>query len=129
MIRNIFVMACVVLCLGVWPARMVSAGDLGPIDSIQKTVKKNPHYDEGTEVKWLKVLITDDLTDKVRVRVTLPVVLVEIFLQAAEDRHLRVNRDEYELDLKDMFRELKKLGPTTLIEIHEDGETIKIWLE
>lgn len=99
------------------------------IQAIKKAVKENPQYEAGTEVKWFKVLVTDNRTKKDKVKVTLPVSLIEIFLKASKDKHLRVDCDEYDIDLRELFAELKKLGPTALIEVYEGNETVKVWLE
>ncbi|MBA7494235.1 hypothetical protein ES702_04810 [subsurface metagenome] len=99
------------------------------IQAIKKAVKKNPAYKAGNEVRWFKVLITDNRTKKDKVRITLPVSLIEFFIKCTDDKHLRINRDECDIDLKELFAELKKLGPTVLIEVHEDEETVKVWFE
>lgn len=99
------------------------------IQAIKKAVKKNPAYKAGNEVKWFKVLVTDNRTKKDKVRITLPVSLIEFFIKCTDDKHLRINRDECDIDLKELFAELKKLGPTVLIEVHEDEETVKVWFE
>ncbi len=99
------------------------------IQTIKKAVKKNPAYKAGNEVKWFKVLVTDNRTKKDKVRITLPVSLIEFFIKCTDDKHLRINRDECDIDLKELFAELKKLGPMVLIEVHEDEETVKVWFE
>lgn len=97
--------------------------------SIKKAVKKNPQYQSGKEVKWFKVLVTDNQTQKTKVKVTLPISLVELFMECADENDLRIDRDECDMDLKELFKELKKLGPMNLIEVYEEDETIKVWLE
>jgi len=97
--------------------------------AIKKAVKENPNYKPGKEAKWFKVLVADSDTKKVRVKVTLPIVLVELFLECADDKHLKLDHDDCEIDLKEVFKELKKLGPMALIEVYEEDETVKIWLE
>jgi len=96
---------------------------------IKKAVKENPGYEAGKEAKWFKVLVIDNRTKKNKVEITLPLALVEIFLRCTEDKDLKIKREQCDLDLKELFRELKKLGPMALIEIYEDGETVKVWLE
>jgi hypothetical protein len=96
---------------------------------IKKAVKENPNYEPGKEAKWFKVQVTDSKNKKVKVKVTLPIVLVELFLECAHDKHLKIDHDECEIDLKEVFKELKALGPMALIEVYEEDETVKIWLE
>jgi hypothetical protein len=97
--------------------------------AIQKAVKQNPAYEEGKEVKWFKVLITDTRSGKDKVKITLPLALVEAFLQCADNKHVRFNKEECEIDLQALFTQLKKLGPMALIEITDDDALIKVWLE
>lgn len=99
------------------------------LQAIKKAVKKNPKYEEGKEVKWFKVLVTDARTKKDKVKVTLPISLLEIVLKCSSDKHWRFHRDDCDIDFKELFTELKKLGPMVLIEVHEDDEIVKIWLE
>jgi len=96
---------------------------------IKKAVKKNPNYKAGEDVKWFKVLVTDNETKKAKVKITLPIKLFEVFVECAKDEHLRINRDECDIDLRELFNELKKAGPLNIIEIYENGATMKIWLE
>lgn len=99
------------------------------IQAVKKAVKNNPEYKAGTEVKWFKVLVTDTRTKKDKVRITLPISLVDIFIKFSPDKNLRVNCDDYDIDLKELFAEIKKLGPMVLIEVYEDDKVVKIWLE
>ena len=99
------------------------------IQAIKKAVKENPQYKSGTEAKWFKVLVTDTRTKKDKVKITLPVSLIELVIKCTDDKHLRINREDYDIDLRELFVELKKLGPTALIEVYEDEEIVKIWLE
>ena len=97
--------------------------------AIQKAVKDNPAYEVGKDVKWFKVLITDAKTNKDRVRLTLPLALVEIVLRHTDGKDLNIGDSHADIDLAALFAELKKLGPMALIEVYEDDEIIKIWLE
>ncbi len=97
--------------------------------AVKKAVKDNPQYDPGKEAKWFKVLVTDTRTNKDKVKITLPISLVELFMKCTDDKNLKIDRDEYDIDLKELFAELKKVGPMALIEVYEDDEIVKIWLE
>jgi len=99
------------------------------IQIIKKAVKKNPAYKSGREVMWFKLLITDNRNKKDKVRMTLPVALVEYFLKCTEDKHMRIKRDDCDVNLMDLFRDLKKLGPMSVMEICEKGVTLKVWFE
>ena len=117
-----------VFVLGLAPVYALTE-DNPDLQAVRKAVKENPHFKQGGEAKWFKVLVTDIDTGKDKVKITMPLSLVEIFMRAAGDKNLRVDLDDGDLDLKQVFRELKKLGPMALIEICEDDELIKIWLE
>ena len=80
------------------------------------------------EVKWFKILITDNRTSKEKVKVTLPISVVEVFLRYADDKHVRFH-DDAEIDLAQVFKELKAMGPMAIIEVNEDDVTIKVWFE
>jgi hypothetical protein len=123
-----------VFVLALFLVGFLSAGEIyakGDDDyqAVKKAVKDNPQYDPGKEAKWLKVLVTDTQTNKDKVKITLPISLVELFMKCADHKNLRIDRDEYDIDLKELFAELKKVGPMALIEVYEDDEIVKIWLE
>ncbi len=99
------------------------------LQAIKKAVKENPAYEVGKEVKWFKVLVTDNKTGKDKVKVTLPLAMVELLFRCVEDRHWRVGESGCDIDLAAVFKELKAMGPMALIEIYETDETVKIWLE
>ena len=119
----------IVFVLSFFLPNLLLAEDKDDIQAIKKAVKENPNYKAGEEVKWFKVLVTDNKTKKDKVRITLPISLIETFLKCSQEKHLKINRDECDIDLKELFAELKKLGPMVLIEVYEDEETVKVWLE
>ena len=97
---------------------------------IRQAVRKNPHYERGQEVKWFKLVVYDVRSKKDKVRITLPVELVEwIFRLAEEEKDLRLNFRGKRLDLRKLWRELKEQEVTALIEIYDEGEVLKVWLE
>lgn len=122
----IFVLVLVILNFLLANFVLAESGD--DYQAIKKAVKKNPQYKKGKEVKWFKILVKDNRTKKDKVSVTVPICLVELFLKCAEDRHLRIE-DECDIDVEKLFKELKELGPMSLIEVYEEDVTVKIWLE
>lgn len=127
--KKVIIIVLVVLVLSFLLLNFLMAESSDDIQAIKKAVKENPSYKAGEEVKWFKLLVTDNRTKKDKIRITLPVSLVEMFIKCADDKHLRINRNECDIDLKKLFKELKKLGPMALIEVYEDGATVKVWLE
>lgn len=99
------------------------------LQTIKKAVKENPGYEPGRDVRWFKVLVTDTKTNKDRVKITLPLALVEAFVKCADNKHLRLHDQDTDINFEELLTELKKAGPMALIELYEDDETVKVWLE
>ncbi|MGD8537888.1 MAG: hypothetical protein PVI66_04130 [Candidatus Aminicenantes bacterium] len=127
--KRITVFVLALILMGFTSAGVAFADSDDDYQAVKKAVKDNPQYDPGKEAKWFKVLVTDTQTNKDKVKITLPISLVELFMKCADNKNLRIDRDEYDIDLKELFAELKKVGPMALIEVYEDDEIIKIWLE
>lgn len=127
--RKITPLVIIIFVLSMGVANFALSTGEKDIQAIKKAVKKNPHYSKGEEAKWLKVLVTEDDSDKVKVKLTLPLKLIELLLRNVEGKEIRIDQGECDIDLVELFTELKRAGPTALIEVKEDGETIKIWLE
>jgi hypothetical protein len=123
-----FVLAVFVISLV--PPSTAAAEDKNALQAIKHAVKKNPHYQEGREIMWFKLLVIDENTKETKVKLNLPIAVVEMFLMACDDDDLEIEDDlGRELDIKKMFLELKKAGPAALLEVRDNGEVVKIWLE
>lgn len=118
-----------VIALTFLAAPVLRAERATDFQAIQKAVKQNPAYEEGKEVKWFKVLITDTKTGKDKVRITLPLSIIELLVNCSDDKPMKLNEGKSNIDLKALFAELKKVGPMALIEIMDEGALIKVWLE
>jgi hypothetical protein len=127
--KKVASLALIVFLLGVFLPNILLADSKDDIQTIKKAVKKNPDYKAGEEVKWFKLLVTDNKTKKDKVKITLPICLIETLLKCVDEDDLDFEGDECEIDLKELFAELKKLGPAVIIEIVEDDETVKVWFE
>jgi len=127
--KKVASLVLIVFVLGVFLPNLLLADSKDDIQTIKKAVKKNPEYKAGEEVKWFKVLVTDNKTKKDKVKITLPISLIETLLKCVDEDDLDIHGDECDIDLKELFAELKRLGPTVLIEVIEDDETVKIWFE
>jgi len=117
-----------VFCLGVLAVPTIAA-NTRDFKVIQKAVKQSPGADKGGEVRWLKVLITDTRSGPAKLKLSLPIALIEAVLSCTDGRHFKVDDGDCEIDLKAIFSALKKAGPLALVEIEDDGALIKIWLE
>ena len=127
--KKLIVSLFAVVLLTGWVGSLAAAGTQNDFQAVKKAVKENPAYDSGKEVKWFKVLVTDAKTNKDKVRITLPLSLVEAFVKCADNKHVRLNRQDCDIDVGELFAELKKLGPMALIEVYEENEIVKVWLE
>ena len=121
--------ALAVLAIAFLVGPALGAGPGNDFQAIQKAVKQNPSYEKGKEVTLFKVLIVDTKTGKETVRITLPLSLVEAFINCVDDKHMRCHHHGCDVDLKVLFAELKKAGPAALIEIKGEDALIKVWLE
>lgn len=99
------------------------------LQTIKKAVKKNPQYKKGREVQWFKLLIMDGDCKKDKLEITLPLSLVDLLFECAKDKKMNIDCGDYDLDLRRLYKELKKRGPESLIEIRGEDGVLKIWLE
>ncbi len=127
--KKIVLIVLVVFALGLAPVNSLFANGENDIQAIKKAVKKNPNYESGKEVRWFKVLVTDTRTKKDKVKVTLPISLIEIFLNCSKDKKMKIDCDEFDIDIRELFAELKNLGPMMFIEVCENDEMVKVWME
>lgn len=107
---------------------LLGAGDRDDYQVIKKAVQDSPRVEPVKEVKWFKVLVTDTKTGKEKVRVTMPITLVEIFARCAENKQVKMG-NHCSLNLEQLLAELKKAGPLAIIEVNEEDEIVKVWLE
>ncbi len=129
--KKLVILVLILFVFCVFLPSLLFADGNDDIQKVKKAVKKNPDYKPGQEVQWFKVLITDNETGKTKVKVTLPVAVVEAVLACAHNKHFKIDDDDCDIDLKELFAELKKHGPMVFIEIYDDDEnvSVKIWLE
>ena len=76
---------------------------------------------------FFKILVVDNVTNKIKVRITLPISLIDLIAECSNesfviDGHCRIN-------LKRILKALKKAGPFSLVEVNDEDETVKIWFE
>ena len=97
--------------------------------TIKKAVKKNPQYKKGREVQWFKLLIMDGNCKKDKLEITLPLSLVDLLFECTKDKKMNIDCGDYDLNLRKLYKELKRRGPKSLIEIRGQDGVLKIWLE
>ncbi len=93
---------------------------------IKKAVEKESSARK--EVKWFKILVTDSRTQKIKVKITLPISLVELVVNCCPEAKFHLE-DDCKINLNKVLQEFKKLDSIALIEVYDEDETVKIWLE
>ena len=89
--KKITFMLLVLFSISLLPAYSVAAED-ADLQAVKKAVKDNPNYSGDQEVKWFKILVTEDNKDKVKI--TLPLALMELFMRSAKNKHLRIHDED-----------------------------------
>jgi hypothetical protein len=123
----VFGLALAALSFSTSPVLLAERND--DLQVIKKAVRHNPEYKAGKEVKSLKILVTENGAKKEKVKVTLPLSVLDIFFDCAKGTRIKIHDGNCEIDLRALFKELKARGPMALIEINEDDTTFKIWFE
>ncbi|HPU94502.1 MAG TPA: hypothetical protein PKU99_10300 [Candidatus Saccharicenans sp.] len=96
---------------------------------IKKAVQENPKSQPVAEAKWFKVLVIDKASGQEKVKVTLPITLVEMLVNCAGDKDLKMTGRDDSLKVQDLMNQLKKAGPMSIIEVNDEEEMVKIWIE
>jgi hypothetical protein len=78
-------------------------------------------------LRWLKIEVTGNGAGE-KVKLTLPVSLMEMIIRACPDKKFRVDPG-CDIDIQRVWNDLKAAGPLALVEVEDSGETVKIWLE
>ena len=108
-------------------APVLAGGHEDDLKVIKKAVKGGHAYEPGKAVKWFKILITDNKSRTDIVKVTLPISMAKLLAHCAKDKHLHM--DKADIDIAAALKDLEEMSPMTLLEIVDDGATVKIWLE
>jgi hypothetical protein len=94
---------------------------------IKRAVKNKKTVKTTDEVTWFRLEVTDKTARKTKVKIRIPLSLVEMFADCEKEA---INlKDKCKISLKTILKELKKHGPMTLIEAECDKELVKIWFE
>jgi hypothetical protein len=126
-VKRYAALVVVAVVLAYLAAPVLAGGDEDDLRVIKKAVKGGHACEPGRAVKWFKVLITDNKSGTDIVKVTLPISLAKLFARCAKGKHLHM--DKADVDIAAALKDLKEMGPMTLIKIVDDDATVKIWLE
>jgi hypothetical protein len=83
----------------------------------------------GGDVTWFRLEVTDKAARKATVKIKIPLSLVEMISDCADEAIDLKTKTKTKVDLKKILQELKKYGPMTLIEVDDEKELVKIWIE
>ncbi len=127
--RKTSIIAAVILGVVISACAGFAADDKHDFKVIQQAVKQNAPAGPAQEVKWFKILVMDTKNNKEKVRVTLPIALIEAVLNCSGDKPFLKDSSCGDIDFKAVLAELRKAGPMALVEVNEEDELVKIWLE
>jgi hypothetical protein len=93
-----------------------------------KNALKSPEISSTSQksVQWFNILVMDG--DHEKVKITLPVALVEIMLKSCPEKRFNIEHG-CDIDIQRIWNDLKAAGPLALVEVEDHGESVKIWLE
>ena len=119
----------VVVLVGAVLTAGLYAGAADDYQVIKNAVKKNAaSAPDAKHVQWFKLVVTAKDSDKEKVKITLPVSLIEMMVNSCSQEKFHA-AGHHEIELRRVWEDLKKAGPQALVEIEDEGETVKIWLE
>ncbi len=96
---------------------------------IKRAVNDKKTAGTSNEVTWFKLEVTDKGANKAKVKINIPLSLVEMIADCDKEAVDIDLKDKCKISLKTILKELKKNGPLTLIEAEDDKELVKIWFE
>jgi len=80
------------------------------------------------DVTWFKLEVKDKTANKIKVKIKIPLSLVEMFSDCEKKEKINI-AGKCDINLKKILHELKKNGPMTLIEVDDEDELVRIWFE
>jgi len=116
----------VVILLFIFLPNFIQASEDFDLKAIKKAVKKNPQYKKGREVLWFKILIRDGDCKKEKLEITLPISLVDLLFECTKDKKMNIDCGDYDLDIRKLYKEIKRRGPRSLIEIRGKDGVLKM---
>jgi hypothetical protein len=123
-----------IVALGFWLVVFALAAALFAASADDYKVIKNAVKSSGTaasgraDMHWFKLLVTDKAGNSEKVKISLPISVVEMMINACPEEKFEVERG-CRIDIRKIWNELKKAGPQALVEVEDHGENVKIWFE
>lgn len=101
-------------------AAILLAGPLaGSLTAASKTDKDN---------RMIKLLVVDKASGKEEVKLTLPLALLEWAAECCPEETVHL-KGKCRISLEKLLNMMKKSGNQTLLEVDEEDQRIKIWIE
>lgn len=116
---------CTIAILRIDPAQV-------PATKPEAAKPSPPGSTAAAEPKLIRLEVRAKGSDKVTVAVNLPIAFAEALLSSlSEFDHGQVAEElkKKQIDLDNLWKSLKGLGPQTLVQIETDEQNIRIWLE
>jgi hypothetical protein len=128
--RIVLISVCLVVFLFGF---VVSAGLFAEAADDYKVIKnavKSPESSRAGQkgVQWFKILVTGRGGDHEKVKITLPISLVEMMMNNCPEKKFKFDHD-CQIDIRKVWNDLKAAGPLALVEVEDHGEIVKIWFE
>ncbi len=123
--------ALLVVLAAAWIAVPLAASEKnrGDLNVIRKAVAEAPDPEPAAGPRWFKLVVTDDRCHKDVVRINLPIGLCELFLSTCRDTKVKLENHLADIDISEIWSELKRSALRTVIEVSSGKETVKIWFE
>jgi hypothetical protein len=119
----------VMVLLGAVLTAGLHAGAADDYHVIKNAVKRSAAAaPDAKHVQWFKLVVTGKGNDKEKVKLTLPVSLIEMMVNSCSQEKFHATGN-HEIELRRVWADLKQAGPQALVEIEDGDETVKIWLE
>jgi tetratricopeptide (TPR) repeat protein len=83
---------------------------------------------KGKTVRWLKVRVTPKGQSRPTLSINLPISLAELLFKALpEDAQTELERKGFDEDT--FWSKVRDMGPSTLVDIQDEGERVEVWVE
>jgi hypothetical protein len=94
-----------------------------------KIIKRSAKGKKISNPTWFKLEITEKHSKKAKVKIKVPVALIDLMADCIDEDDVKVKKDGCDIDLKKVIKILKKHGSSTLIEIDGDDCIVRLAFE
>ena len=115
----------IIFALYMGSSMLLSDSASGDYKVIKKAMKKSK---KSSDCQWFKIEITNNKTGKTSVKVKLPLNLLESLSEHVSD-NINLGKKASGLKFKEIIEILKTYKGESIIEVEDEDETVKIWIE